>query len=184
MQETYKRYRTHLSFVCRHCNTPFTRPPNYVTVAEPYCSKQCTSRARGKGFTKHCEVCGVEFGVAPSIAHRHRTCGSAACKKAMKSGAFNPNWKEGASADKRNTSTAEYRAWRSAVFERDDYTCQMCGQVGGDLNADHIKAWKLFPDLRFEISNGRTLCVCCHRSVMHEFYVQRNQMENSPLISL
>ena len=34
---------------------------------------------------------------------------------------------------------------------------------GGKLNAHHLKSWALFPELRFEISNGITLCVICHR---------------------
>jgi 5-methylcytosine-specific restriction endonuclease McrA len=55
------------------------------------------------------------------------------------------------------------REWRKAVFERDKYTCQLCGQVGGRLQADHIKPYKEFPELRLELSNGRTLCVPCHK---------------------
>ena len=30
------------------------------------------------------------------------------------------------------------------VFERDNYTCQMCGQYGGNLQVDHIQAWADF----------------------------------------
>ena len=57
-----------------------------------------------------------------------------------------------------------YRLWREAVFKRDDYTCQNCGKRGGKLNADHIKLFALFPELRFKVSNGRTLCNApCHR---------------------
>ncbi len=56
----------------------------------------------------------------------------------------------------------EYREWRKSVFERDHYTCQECGEQGY-VEADHIKPWSLFPDLRYEISNGRTLCKKCHR---------------------
>lgn len=55
------------------------------------------------------------------------------------------------------------KEWRKHVFQRDDYTCQACGQRGGKLNADHELPFSLFPDLRFEILNGRTLCVYCHR---------------------
>jgi hypothetical protein len=33
----------------------------------------------------------------------------------------------------------QMKLWREAVFQRDDYTCQMCGIRGTKLNADHIK---------------------------------------------
>lgn len=57
----------------------------------------------------------------------------------------------------------EYIAWRKAVFMRDNYTCQMCGERGGELQADHVKPFAYFPKLRFSLSNGRTLCKTCHR---------------------
>lgn len=53
--------------------------------------------------------------------------------------------------------------WRRQVFERDDYTCQICGERGGKLNADHVRPARLFPELIVELSNGRTLCEACHK---------------------
>lgn len=62
----------------------------------------------------------------------------------------------------------EYKKWREAVFIRDGFKCQICGQVGGALNAHHIKTFKDFPKLRFEVSNGITLCEKCHRELHKE----------------
>lgn len=58
--------------------------------------------------------------------------------------------------------------WRKAVFERDNYICQICNIKSGKgvkvkLNADHIKSWAFYPELRWDLNNGRTLCVACHR---------------------
>lgn len=73
-------------------------------------------------------------------------------------------WRGGKTEQSKLLRTSlEYRLWREAVFERDDYTCQMCLSRGGRLNADHIKPFALYPELRLAIDNGRVLCESCHR---------------------
>lgn len=68
----------------------------------------------------------------------------------------------------RQRKTEEYKQWHRAVFERDDYTCQGCGDRSAKghrvrLHADHILPFSTHPDLRLDVANGRTLCEECHR---------------------
>lgn len=79
-------------------------------------------------------------------------------------------WKGGVStANELARKSTQYKEWRRAVFERDNYTCVWCGarSVAGKritLNADHIKPFSTHPALRYEVDNGRTLCVDCHKT--------------------
>ena len=59
--------------------------------------------------------------------------------------------------------TWQYIEWRKSVFERDNFICQMCKTRGGELIADHIKMWALYPELRYDINNGQTLCKECSK---------------------
>ena len=81
---------------------------------------------------------------------------------------------------KRYWGTSEYQQWRKAVYERDNYTCQDCGDdKGGNLNAHHIKPWVGFPKLRYVVSNGITLCVKCHHiahSSIQALRLQRHRL--------
>ena len=80
-----------------------------------------------------------------------------------RTGAKNPAWKGGRSEHIRDRDSRKYKKWRKAVFERDNYTCLICGKVGGEINAHHIKSFIKYPLLRYVVSNGMTLCVDCHK---------------------
>ena len=56
----------------------------------------------------------------------------------------------------------QYREWRKSVLERDNYACITCNSTE-ELNTDHIKPYSLYPELRYVVSNGRTLCEDCHK---------------------
>lgn len=78
------------------------------------------------------------------------------------------NWQGGITAENdRIRNSLELRLWRKAVFERDGYCCRECGAKNGQgetvkLHAHHIKPFAWFPELRFAIDNGITLCAVCH----------------------
>jgi hypothetical protein len=75
------------------------------------------------------------------------------------------NWKGGITEVNRLfRNSGPYKEWRRLVFERDRFTCVICGYRSHkrrDIRADHIKPYSLYPKLRLEVSNGRTLCLPC-----------------------
>jgi predicted restriction endonuclease len=96
--------------------------------------------------------------------------------KPMPRGELCPNWKGGISrVYKTGYYSVEYKEWRKKVFERDNYTCQKCGDKNY-ITPHHIKSFAKFPDLRFEVSNGITLCKDCHSEV-DKYRGKRNRMQ-------
>lgn len=79
------------------------------------------------------------------------------------SGSNSDFWKGGiASENSQIRNSTEYNQWRKLIFERDEYTCQICGQIGVKINAHHIENFSDNKDLRFDINNGITMCGDCH----------------------
>ena len=122
---------------------------------------------KAEAFSFGCIICQKRVFTQPAqILYRARKTCSYECRTKLKAlrAAFNAKWyppTEGA-LRRRLRYSKRMDDWRKAVFERDDYICQVCKVRGGDLNADHIKPFAKHPDLRFELDNGRTLCRACH----------------------
>ena len=77
-------------------------------------------------------------------------------------GENNPNWKGGITTDDRKERVRFRKTVQMRIFARDNYTCQVCDEYGANIHVDHIKSWAEYPELRFEESNCRTLCMACH----------------------
>lgn len=67
---------------------------------------------------------------------------------------------------KRNYDDPAYEQFRKQVLKRDKKRCMMpgCG-AKQKLQVHHIKKWSRASSLRYEISNGITLCKNCHNSI-------------------
>lgn len=88
------------------------------------------------------------------------------------------NWKGGTSPLRKNIQALQqYKDWRKRVFERDNFTCQECNKVGRRIHAHHIfPFYKIIERYKikniedalkckilWDISNGKTLCISCHK---------------------
>jgi hypothetical protein len=83
-------------------------------------------------------------------------------------GEKNKAWIDGRGNDRKRErtifqQTLEYKLFVEGVLKRDNFSCVLCGVRGVKFHVDHIKEYKNYPELRTELSNGRTLCVSCHR---------------------
>jgi hypothetical protein len=57
----------------------------------------------------------------------------------------------------------ENKKWRTSVYKRDKYICKISNKdCNGILNAHHILPWRDYPELRYDINNGITLCKFHH----------------------
>ena len=88
-----------------------------------------------------------------------------------KTGKQNPNWNGGHSPERQSIyARSAWKKLAKTILARDKYRCQLCGtghlhKEGYGLVVHHIKAWSLYPELRFEHKNLQTLCVNCHKKI-------------------
>ena len=67
---------------------------------------------------------------------------------------------------RRNYNDPEYKKFRISVLNRDRFKCQMPNcKSRKNLNVHHIQKWSSASSLRYEPSNGITLCNHCHKSI-------------------
>lgn len=160
--EKHHKWTPHETRLCAICKKPM-----YVRVSSntKYCSYKCLNGAKKIPPAK-CKLCG-------KVLSRRDVKLCQPCYGKEKSGEKSHLWKGGITTEsKRLHSSKEWRHWRKAVFKRDDFICAICKQRGGKLHPHHIMPFASYPEKRFDVSNGITLCVACH------FDLHRKQKQN------
>lgn len=152
---------------CFNCHNIFVaKPVNIRKGSAKYCSRLCQNKFQGaqqRGVKKN-------FPESWYIKNKEKAKARIGKPSPIRGKKFphlskenHWNWKGGVSSERdKAMSSFAYKEWRTKVFARDNYTCQICEEYGGTLHADHIKKWSDYEELRYTVDNGRTLCVPCH----------------------
>lgn len=130
---------------CYFCYKTFIRNIRLIKEGQNnFCSRQCSAKFIGK--RSKLGINNPNYGKGNKIK-----------------GDKNPNWRGGSTEINQGPRfTNAYKKWRLSVLKRDGRKCVFCGSTE-NLEADHIKPFAEYPELRLEIDNGRTLCNSCHR---------------------
>lgn len=121
---------------------------------------------------KNCERCLKPFYAYPYNFEQRRFCSTncsnkstgnqqSATKKAKTKAYFGKS-------ETRKRYNSLYYQWRDLCITRDNSICQKCGKIlkaGTQTIVHHIKSWRDYPELRYEVNNGVTLCRSCHNII-------------------
>lgn len=161
--------------VCTNCGQKYKSDTN-GHKNKYFCSMKCAAEYKtGKPLTDEHRAALSRAKIGKPILHLHTPEVIAKISKALAGkpqywmrGENHPNYKDGGvgySERNKDMGRAEYKEWRRLVFVRDDFTCQICQDKGKRLHAHHIEQWSKNAELRYEVNNGLTLCVECHRNI-------------------
>lgn len=168
--------------VCDYCGKEFYSEHK----SNMFCSKECSNKSRTKQKTKYvCAHCGKEFErLSSQVNGKHNIYCSIECQNKgtgiRNRGSNHPRYNPSLTDEDRGrtTTTLEYIQWRKSVFERDNYTCQCCGDSkGGNLNSHHLNSRDKFPQEKYDVDNGITLCEACHKDFHHTYGYGNNTKE-------
>lgn len=165
---------------CTCCGKSFERIKSAIKGSKigSFCRKEClleySSKTKGKSHYKSngknvsCACCGKSFYRQTHAIRNSNFCSSECYFKHIHNDTLTDEERM------ENRDYKEYREWRKEVYERDDYTCQCCGERGQKLAAHHIFNFAKYKELRTDLNNGITLCQPCHKEFHFEFGIKDN----------
>ena len=161
-----------ISAVCLLCDALFYVDKYDVKIGKGiFCSKECYAKYRKEQgtFYHNCLFCGKIFKAYKTHIKRG---GAKYCS--------HPCYSKSKITPKKLVikprQSVLYEEWRQFVFVRDNYTCVICKNRGGTLNAHHIIPYSADLNLALDVNNGITLCIKCHRK-LHNKMKKEIQMD-------
>lgn len=157
-----------------------------------YC-KPCEHKVNNNKYEHNCEICGKKYKSGKRISKfcikchtKHNLIPNSPIIKGeidlrgknnpmygiQRFGKENPNYKIEKTEEEREVGRLieGYGVWRKHVYERDNYTCQCCGDDrGGNLTAHHLDGYSWCKEKRTDVENGITLCEKCHKQFHKEY---------------
>jgi len=162
--------------ICRVCKNVFEKGVwrNIISWRQArYCSWKCTSTAKigtKASLSAREKMSEVKKGIKPKNLELLRTPEvRAKAKASMRIGEESSLWIKDRSLlqryndDAKDRRSSAYGAWRKGVKDRDNYKCRMeTVECSGRIEVHHILGWTRYPELRYNINNGITLCHAHH----------------------
>lgn len=168
-KECYLAFHTQNTkeYNCEVCGKKFKSSQHQN--ANRFCSRECYNKFHNiQDKERICPTCGKIF-IARTSEDKY--CSQECHLKQLHSTYKDENhwnWQGGISKENDRHDSNEYKQWRSQVYQRDNYKCTKCGSKH-KINAHHIYSWSNYPELRYDIKNGVTLCEECHIKI-HQKY--------------
>jgi len=165
--------RRRVSVSCVVCSTAFTRLP---ARSKKTCSRKCGNKYRG---SKHLgKIRPLATRLKISAVHKGKTITKEQRQKmsAGHQGIPFSEWKEYITPQNQLIRESRtYKDWVVAILKRDRYYCRLC-RSRKNLEAHHIYPFRAFPDKRFDVDNGITLCRPCHRPFTYREMEYANEL--------
>ena len=124
---------------------------------------------KGKGDFKFiCKNCGKEV-LSNGAIRKYKFCSKKCKNEYSHKMRGNNHWNYKGLNNNLQRNWVEYKEWHKEVLIKDNFTCQVCGKYGGNLEVHHKKSFSNYPELRFDVDNGMTVCKNCHLYNIHSW---------------
>lgn len=143
--------------------------------------------ARNKNYRRkliNCDMCGKGIEIKPyRLKETSRHYCSKECQgehyKTLFKGINNPSYNPDKTDEERiiERKHPEYYQWRTAVYKRDNWTCQITNVKGNNIVAHHLNSYNLDKKHRTDVENGITISERIHTLFHKEYGYGNNTKE-------